>query len=188
MGEAIQELHQEHGVSEEGLKRVLPSSWVRWALEPQGENGSRQPTVEELAAHDGESTTPRKAQQKLGKVVKKIQLESLRRPWTTSLRKRSHPRGNTPFGGSEGKELALARVRSSQGPGGTRFSERHPPTGPEKFPPTSSFTPRGEPWESKSSWRKAAPDAIEAEMVLPSQLCMHEPVHEMVHRLTCTSL
>ena len=37
MGEAIQELHQEHGVSEEGLKGVLPPSWVTWALEPQGE-------------------------------------------------------------------------------------------------------------------------------------------------------
>ena len=61
MGEAIQDLHHEHGVSEEGLQGVLPPSWVRWALEPQGENGRRQPAVEELAAHDGESTTPRKA-------------------------------------------------------------------------------------------------------------------------------
>ena len=64
MGEAIQELHQECGVSEEGLQGVLPPSWVRWALEPQGENGRRQPAVEELAAHDGESTTPRKVQHK----------------------------------------------------------------------------------------------------------------------------
>ena len=77
MGDAIKELHQEHGVSEEGLQGVLPPSWVAWALDPPGENGRRQRTVAELAAaYDGESTTPRKAQHKLGKVVNKIKLEN----------------------------------------------------------------------------------------------------------------
>ncbi|CAB1113571.1 unnamed protein product [Ectocarpus sp. CCAP 1310/34] len=75
MGDAIKELNQEHGVSVEILKGILPPSWVEWALEPPGETGKRQPTVAELAAHDGESTTPRKAQHKLGKAVNTIQLE-----------------------------------------------------------------------------------------------------------------
>ncbi|CAM9270435.1 unnamed protein product, partial [Scytosiphon promiscuus] len=34
-----------------------------------GENGRRLPTLVELAAHDGESTTPRKAQHKLGRAM-----------------------------------------------------------------------------------------------------------------------
>ena len=127
MGEAIQELHQEHGVSEEGLKGVLPSSWVRWALEPQGENGSRQPTVEELAAHDGESTTPRKAQHKLGKVVNKIQLEKFMASLDHLPEEAVPPTREHPFGGSEGKELALARVRSSQGPCAVIQSGTHRP-------------------------------------------------------------
>ena len=76
-GEAINELHHEHGVSEEGLMRVLPPSWVAWALEQPGENGRRQPTVVKLAAHDGESTTTRKAQHKLGQAINKIKLDIL---------------------------------------------------------------------------------------------------------------
>ncbi|CAB1115520.1 unnamed protein product [Ectocarpus sp. CCAP 1310/34] len=75
MGDAIKELNQEHAISVEILKGILPPSWVEWALEPPGETGRRQPTVAELAAHDGESTTPRKAQHKLGKAINKIQLE-----------------------------------------------------------------------------------------------------------------
>ena len=76
MGDAIKELLQENGVSEEGLQGVLPPSIVAWALDLPGENGRCQPTVAELAAHVGESTTPRKAQHKLGKVVNKIKLEN----------------------------------------------------------------------------------------------------------------
>ena len=74
-GEAINELHHEHGISEEGLKGILLPSWVAWALEQPGENGRRQPTVAELAAHDGESTTTRKAQHELSKAVNKIKLD-----------------------------------------------------------------------------------------------------------------
>ena len=67
MEKVIQELHQEDGVSQEGLQKVLPPSWVRWALNSQGENGRRHAVGELLAAHDGESITPRKAQHKYTK-------------------------------------------------------------------------------------------------------------------------
>ena len=56
MGDAIKELHQEHGVSKEVLGETVPPSWVTWALEPPGENGRCKPTMVELAGHDGEST------------------------------------------------------------------------------------------------------------------------------------
>ena len=75
MGEALRTVHGELGLSEDVLKEVVPPSWVEWALEQSGETGRRKPTVAELAAHDGESTTPRKAQHKLGKAVNKKQLE-----------------------------------------------------------------------------------------------------------------
>ena len=42
MREAINQLHHEHRVSEEGLKGVLPLSWVAWALHrTAGRNGRR---------------------------------------------------------------------------------------------------------------------------------------------------
>ena len=75
MGEAINDLHHEHEVLEEGLKGVFPPSWVAWNTRTAGRNGRRQPTVAELAAHDGESISTRKTQQKLGKAVNKIKLD-----------------------------------------------------------------------------------------------------------------
>ena len=72
---AIKEVWSEYGLSEDVLKEVVPPSWVEWALEQSGETGRRKPTVAELAAYDGESTTPRKAQHKLGKAANKKQLE-----------------------------------------------------------------------------------------------------------------
>lgn len=75
MGEAIKELHQEHGMSEEGLKEV-PPSWEAWALEPPGENGRRLATVAELAAHDGGIHYTEEGPAQTGyKAVNKIQLE-----------------------------------------------------------------------------------------------------------------
>ena len=75
MGEALRTVHGELGLSEDVLKGVAPPLWVAWTLEQPGENGRRRPTMAELAAHDGESTTPRKAQHKLGKAANKKQLE-----------------------------------------------------------------------------------------------------------------
>lgn len=85
MGDAIVELNQEHGLSEEDLKRVVPPSWAAWALEQSGENERRQPAVTELAAHDGELTTPRKARQS-------TRYWNL---WSSYLRRRYHPRRET---------------------------------------------------------------------------------------------
>ena len=72
---ATKEVHREYGLSEDVLKGVVPLYWVEWALEQSGETGRRRPTVAELAAHDGESTTPRKAQHNLDKAVNKKQIE-----------------------------------------------------------------------------------------------------------------
>ena len=75
MGEALRTVHGELGLSEDVLKGVAPPSWVAWTLEQPGENGRRRPTMAELAAHDGESTTPRTAQHKLGKAMNKNEVE-----------------------------------------------------------------------------------------------------------------
>ena len=138
MGDAIKELHQEHGVSEEGLQRVLPPSWVAWALDSPGKNERRQPRVAELAAHDGESTTPTKAQHKLGKVVNKIKLENFMESLEHLPEEEIPPTQGDPFGGSETKDMALARVRSSQGPGAHAFF-RATPTDRERVIPPNEF-------------------------------------------------
>ena len=108
--------------------------------------------VAELAAHDGESTTPRKAQHKLGKVVNKIQLEKFMESLEHLPEEAISPTPDDPFGGTEAKDAALARVRSSQGQGAHMlFSERRPPIELGRSHLTSSSTQRDEPWESKSS-------------------------------------
>ena len=63
----------------------------------------------ELAAHDGESTTPRKAQHKLGKVVNKIKLENFMESLEHLSEEEIRPTQDDPFGGSETKDMALAR-------------------------------------------------------------------------------
>ena len=93
----------------------MPPSWVEWAVEQSGETGRRRPTVAELAAHDGESTTPRKAQHKLGKAVNKKQLERFMESLEQLLQEAVPPTQENPFRGRESKRMALARVRSSQG-------------------------------------------------------------------------
>ena len=93
------------------------------------------------------------------------------------------PTVDHPFGGSEAKDVALARVRSSRGPGAQHaFLEQLRQTELERFPRTSMSMLRGEPWESKSSWRQVAPDAIEVEMGAQSPLSMQRPVREMARR------
>lgn len=114
---------------------MLPPSWVVWALEPQEENGRRQPTVEELAAHDGESTTTRKAQHKLGKVVNKIQLQKFMESLEHLPEEAVPPTIDDPLGGSEAKDMALARVRNSQEPGGHAFFRVAPTDRAREMPP-----------------------------------------------------
>lgn len=110
MGDAIADLNREYGLSDEILlKGVVPPSWVTWALEPPGENGRRQPTVAELAAHDGESTTPRKAQHKLGKVVNKKQLDRFMESLEQLPTEAVPPTQEDPCGGRESKEIALPK-------------------------------------------------------------------------------
>ena len=71
----------------------------------------------ELAAHDGESTTPRKAQHKLGKSVNKKQLERFMESLEQLPQQAVPPTPENPFRARESKSMAFARVRSSQGKG-----------------------------------------------------------------------
>ncbi|CAB1119445.1 unnamed protein product [Ectocarpus sp. CCAP 1310/34] len=138
MGDAIKELNQEHAISVEILKGILPPSWVEWALEPTGETGRRQPTVAELAAHDGESTTPRKAQHKLGKAINKIQLEKFMESLEHLPQEAVPPTRDNPYGGQEARNMAYARTRSSQGQGGHAFL-RAAPTDRAREIPSNEF-------------------------------------------------
>ena len=114
--------------------------------------------VAELVAHDGESTTPRKAQHKLGKVVNKIQLEKFMESLEHLPEEAVPPTTDDPIGGTEAKTQPWRGYGVRKDKGRTLFSEQCPPTELAM----SSSTPRGELWESKSSWRNAAPGAIEA--------------------------
>lgn len=115
MGDAIKELHQEHGLSEEVLQGTVLPSWVSWTLQQPGENGRRKPTMTELAVHDRESTTPRKAKHKLGKSKSKIQLAKFMDSQGHLPLVTIPPTQRDPFGGTEFRDMAKARVRSSQG-------------------------------------------------------------------------
>lgn len=104
MGDAIKELHQDQVWSEEVLKGVIPPSWVTWALDQSGENGRRQPTVSELAAHDGESTTPRKAQRELGKAINKVPLDQFMESPGQLPQEAAPPTPRDPFSSSTYRE------------------------------------------------------------------------------------
>ena len=137
MGEAIQELHHEHGVSEERLQGVLPPSWVRWALEPQEGRKRKTPTCggRTSCTRCGESTTPRKAQHKLGKVINQVQLAKFMESLDSLPEEIVPPTVDDPFGGCESKDVALARVRSSQGPGAHAFFGAAPTDRAREIPP-----------------------------------------------------
>ena len=120
-------------------RRVLPLSWVAWALDSPGENGRRQPTVAELAACDGESTMPRKAQHKLGKVVNKIKLDN----FTGHLpeEERFHPRKTTPLEVARPRTWPQRECGAHKDQGHTPFLERY-----RRSHRTNSSTPRDAPW------------------------------------------
>ena len=61
--------------------------------------------------------TTRKAQHKLGKAVNKIKLVIFMESLDNLPEEGVPPTQDDPYGGSENKNMALARVRSSQGPG-----------------------------------------------------------------------
>ena len=139
MGEAIKELNQEHGLSEEVLRMMVPPSWVSWALEQPRENGRRSPTIGELAAHDGESTTPRKDQHKLGRAMNSVQIERFMESLEALPVEEVPPTPNDPFGGEESRDMAKARVRSSQGKGAHAWL-RATPTDRAPEIPANEFT------------------------------------------------
>ena len=118
-----------------------------------------------------ESTMPKKAQHKLGKVVNKIKLDNFRESLEHLPEEEVPPTQDDPFGGSEAKDMVLARVRSSQGPGAHAFF---------RAAPTDDSTER-------IRLRQDVPGAIGAGTAAPSQPCTHELVHEMEHRSTCMS-
>ncbi|CAB1101457.1 ABC [Ectocarpus sp. CCAP 1310/34] len=98
----------------------LPPVEIEPDIEQQGEGRA------ELAAHDGESTTPRKAQHKLGKAVNKIQLEKFMESLEHLPQEAVPPTRDNPYGGQEARNMAYARTRSSQGQGGHAFLRAAP--------------------------------------------------------------
>lgn len=90
--------------------------------------------MDELAAHDGESTTPRKAQHKLGKATNK-KLERFMESLEQLPQQAFPPTQENPCGGRESKNMALARVRSSQGKGAHAWLRAAPTDRAREFPP-----------------------------------------------------
>ena len=98
----------------------------------------------ELAAHDGESTTPRKAQHKLGKVVNKIKLENFMESLEHLAEEEIPPTQDDLFGGSKAKDVALPRVRGSQRPGAHTRLLQSGPYRPRTSDPTERIRLRHE--------------------------------------------
>ena len=176
MGDAIKEVHTEYGLSEDVLKGVVPPSWVDWALEQSGGNGRRRPTVAELAAHDGESTTPRKAQHKLGKAVNKKQLERFMESLEQLPQEAVPPNQENPFGGTESQSMALARVRSSQGRGAHAWLRAAPTDHAREIPPN----------EFVYAIRRAL--GVEEFLGTRCPRCHRGRQHKNYHNGTCTNL
>ena len=134
MGDVIKDLHGLCGLSAEDMGRIVPPSWVAWALEPSGGHTRRHPTVAELAAHDGESTTPRKAQRKLGKAINKVQLEKFTESLEQLPQDTVPSMQGDPFGRGESRDMAKSRVRSSQGKGAHAWLRAAPTDKAREFP------------------------------------------------------
>ena len=110
-----------------------------------GRNGRRQPTVAELAAHDGESITTRKAQHKLGKAaVNKIKLDIFMDSQDNPPEEGVPPTQDDPYGGSENRDMALARMPSSQGPGAHAFFRAAPTDRAREIDPAERIRLRNE--------------------------------------------
>ena len=114
IGDSIRHIHQTFDLAQDVLVTLVPPSWVSWALEPRPEGTHRNPTLVELAAHDGETTTARKAQQKIGKVLSGATHKRFIEFLDILPSEPVPPSPNDPFSGTESKEQAQARVRSSQ--------------------------------------------------------------------------
>ncbi len=132
IGDSIRHIHHTFDMSEDDLKKMIPPSWVSWSLETQ----SRNPTIVDLAAHDGETTTSRKAQQKIGKALSRINHKRFIESLDNLPSEPTPPTPNDPFSGTESKEQAQARVRSSQGQGAHAWVRAMPTDRSRVIPPT----------------------------------------------------
>ena len=143
----------------------------------------------ELAAHDGESTTTRKAQHKLGKAVNKMKLDIFMESLDDLPEEGVPPMQDDPYGGSETKDMALARVRSSQGPGAHAFFRAAPTDRARMIPPNEFVvyaTRRALGVEEHRA--QGCPRCHRGRDGGTSQQCMHEHVLEIEHRTTCMNL
>ena len=106
----------------------------------QGASGQSIPNI--LPAHDAESTSPNKAQHRLGKLVNRVRYDR----YVASLEQlpeTSPPLGTgDPHGEKETRGFAKARQRSQSGPGATAFL-RARPVDSSRVIPASEFVSAG---------------------------------------------
>ena len=69
LGGSLREIRDKWGVTKEEMAGIVPESWLEWGLGAEGDAPPRPPEVDILAAHDAVTSTSRKAQHKLGKLV-----------------------------------------------------------------------------------------------------------------------
>ena len=106
---SVRDLRDVHGVSEEAMANILPES-SRDRVFRAGEQGaSGQSIADILPAHDAESTSPNKAQYRLGKLVNRARYDR----YVASLEQlpeTSPPRGTgNPHGEKEMRGFGKAR-------------------------------------------------------------------------------
>ena len=104
LGDSLREIRDTWGVTKEAMAGIVPESWLEWGLGAEGDKASRPPEADLLPAHDAVTTNFRKAQQKLGKLVR------AGTPRTQLLRircRRRHARRDrtTRWGGEAGQGL-----------------------------------------------------------------------------------
>ena len=118
---SVRDQRNGHGGSEEAMANIVPESWRDRAFRAGEQDVSGQSAAEVLPAHDAETISSSKAQQRRGKLVNRVGYERYvacldQLPETTSQRRTGGPQGKKETGG-----LAKARQWSQSGPGSTAF-------------------------------------------------------------------
>ena len=123
---SVRDLRDVHGASEEAMADIAPESWRDKVFRAGEQGASGQSIADILSAHDAESTSPNKAQYRLGKLEKRVRHDRYVAA-LQELPEMSPPRGTgDQHGEKETRCFTKAQQRSQSGPGATAFLRARP--------------------------------------------------------------
>ena len=137
---SVRDLRNVHEVSEETMANIVPESWRDRAFRAGEQGASGQSVADVLPAHDAETISSSKAQQRLGKLVNRVRCER----HVSSLDQLPETRPQRDTGESQGeaetRDLAKARQRSQSGSRATAFLRARPVDSARTIPASKFVT------------------------------------------------